>query len=111
MSLLDVSDTSELRKARGAFFTPQPLTRFIAEWAVRTPADQVMEPSAGDAAFLVEAVRRLVELGVAAPPLPVSRSMSTALASRANASPTLAVLPTSPTATFSWSILPPGTTR
>lgn len=67
MSLLDASDTSELRKARGAFFTPQPLTRFIAEWAVRTPADQVMEPSAGDAAFLVEAVRRLVDLGVAAP--------------------------------------------
>lgn len=67
VSLLDASDTSELRKARGAFFTPQPLTRFIAEWAVRTPADQVMEPSAGDAAFLIEAVRRLVELGVAAP--------------------------------------------
>jgi adenine-specific DNA-methyltransferase len=67
VSLLDAPDTSELRKARGAFFTPPRLTRFIAEWAVRTPADQVMEPSAGDAAFLIEAVRRLVDLGVAAP--------------------------------------------
>ncbi|MBT2504145.1 N-6 DNA methylase [Curtobacterium sp. ISL-83] len=57
------SDTSELRKARGAFFTPEPLTRFITDWAVRSPDDRVMEPSAGDAAFLVEAVRRLAELG------------------------------------------------
>jgi adenine-specific DNA-methyltransferase len=57
------SDTSELRKARGAFFTPEPLTRFITDWAVRSPADRVMEPSAGDAAFLIEATRRLRELG------------------------------------------------
>ena len=61
------SDTSELRKARGAFFTPEQLTRFIAEWAVRSPSDLVLEPSAGDAAFLVEAVRRLINLGAAKP--------------------------------------------
>lgn len=61
------SDTSELRKARGAFFTPEQLTRFIAEWAVRSPSDLVLEPSAGDAAFLVEAVRRLIDLGAAKP--------------------------------------------
>jgi adenine-specific DNA methylase len=60
---LQPSDTSELRKARGAFFTPDALTRFITDWAVRSPTDQVMEPSAGDAAFLVEAARRLIELG------------------------------------------------
>ncbi|WP_253259537.1 N-6 DNA methylase [Subtercola boreus] len=58
-----VSDTPDLRKARGAFFTPEPLTRFITDWAVRTPTDLVMEPSAGDAAFLIEAVRRLKDLG------------------------------------------------
>lgn len=67
VSLLDVSDTSELRKSRGAFFTPEPLTRFITDWAVRAPADQVMEPSAGDAAFLIEVVRRLINLGTEAP--------------------------------------------
>jgi adenine-specific DNA-methyltransferase len=60
-------DTAALRKARGAFFTPEPLTRFITDWAVRSPADRVMEPSAGDAAFLVEAVRRLIDLGNTAP--------------------------------------------
>lgn len=60
-------DNKELRKARGAFFTPEPITRFIADWAIRDSGDQVMEPSAGDAAFLVEAVRRLKELGAANP--------------------------------------------
>ncbi|MDJ0336581.1 N-6 DNA methylase [Salinibacterium sp. G-O1] len=56
---LNPADTPELRKARGAFFTPQPIVRFIADWALRDAADSVFEPSAGDAEFLVESVRRL----------------------------------------------------
>jgi adenine-specific DNA methylase len=60
-------DTAAVRKARGAFFTPEPITRFIADWAIRSWDDRVLEPSAGDAAFLVEAVRRLRELGVETP--------------------------------------------
>lgn len=52
-------DTSDVRKARGAFFTPDELTSFIAEWAITSADDKVMEPSAGDAAFLVAAVERL----------------------------------------------------
>lgn len=55
-------DTAALRKARGAFFTPDAITRYITDWAIRTPDDTVLEPSAGDAAFLVQAVRRLREL-------------------------------------------------
>ncbi len=61
------SDTSDLRKARGAFFTPEPVTRFIARWAIRLQDDRVLEPSAGDAAFLVAAVHRLRELGAQKP--------------------------------------------
>lgn len=61
------ADTAELRKARGAFFTPDAITRYIVDWAVRTSHDTVLEPSAGDAAFLVQAVRRLRELGGLAP--------------------------------------------
>jgi len=61
------SDNKESRKARGAFFTPEPITRFITDWAIRDRDDQVMEPSAGDAAFLVEAVRRLQDLGATTP--------------------------------------------
>lgn len=52
-------DTPVLRKARGAFFTPEAITASLAEWAIRTPTDRVLEPSAGDAAFLVAAVQRL----------------------------------------------------
>ena len=45
-------DNATLRKARGAFFTPEPVARFIADWAVRTPNDDVLEPSCGEAIFL-----------------------------------------------------------
>ena len=56
------NDTPALRKQRGAFFTPDEITRFISNWAIRTADDKVLEPSAGDAAFLVAAVERLRQL-------------------------------------------------
>lgn len=55
-------DTAALRKARGAFFTPEAISRFVTEWAVRDSGDVVLEPSAGDAAFLVQATERLRDL-------------------------------------------------
>lgn len=55
-------DTQASRKARGAFFTPEAITRYMTRWAVRTPDDTVLEPSVGDAAFLVAAVTRLRKL-------------------------------------------------
>ena len=57
------TDTAALRKARGAFFTPDGITRHLAEWAIRSSDDLVLEPSTGDAAFLAAAVLRLRELG------------------------------------------------
>ncbi|WP_206733326.1 N-6 DNA methylase [Luteimonas sp. YGD11-2] len=56
-------DTPELRKARGAFFTPSAITEFVANWAIKAGTDRVMEPSVGDAAFLTAAVARLTKLG------------------------------------------------
>jgi len=56
-------DSAELRKARGAFFTPPQVTRFLCEWAITSPADRVLEPSCGDGAFLSAAVERMRELG------------------------------------------------
>lgn len=50
-------DTPELRKARGAFFTPAPVARFVADWAVRDREASVLEPSSGEAVFLHEAGR------------------------------------------------------
>jgi len=59
---LDPADTASLRKERGAFFTPDAITHFVSEWAIRSSDDKVLEPSAGDAAFLVAAVQRLKQL-------------------------------------------------
>jgi len=58
-----MAERSAERKARGAFFTPAPITRFLAEWAVRSPDDRVLEPSCGEAEFLLAAGSRLRDLG------------------------------------------------
>ncbi|PWJ62498.1 Eco57I restriction-modification methylase domain-containing protein [Rathayibacter iranicus] len=60
-------DNATLRKARGAFFTPPTIASFVAKWAVRSAQDAVLEPSAGDAEFLVHAVARLRDLGAVEP--------------------------------------------
>jgi len=41
------------------------MARYVTEWAVRSSADRVLEPSCGEAAFLLEAGRRLDDLGAA----------------------------------------------
>lgn len=58
-----VEDTASLRKARGAFFTPAALCDWVSTWAIRSPDDTVLEPSCGDAEFLLAAGARLTELG------------------------------------------------
>ncbi|MGH8931924.1 MAG: HsdM family class I SAM-dependent methyltransferase [Egibacteraceae bacterium] len=57
------ADTPALRKARGAFFTPPAVADFITRWAIRTPADRILEPACGEASFLLSAARRLSQLG------------------------------------------------
>jgi adenine-specific DNA-methyltransferase len=56
-------DSVDDRKARGAFFTPAALAELLAEWAIRSPDDRVLEPSCGEAALLSAAGRRLRALG------------------------------------------------
>lgn len=56
-------ETAAELKARGAFYTPAALTRFMTTWAIRTPADTILEPSCGDGAFVEAVVARLHELG------------------------------------------------
>src|ERR1035437_7664245 len=51
-------------KARGAFYTPAELTRFLARWAIRSADDRVLEPSCGDGAFLGTIGERFAEFGV-----------------------------------------------
>ncbi|MGH3821450.1 MAG: HsdM family class I SAM-dependent methyltransferase, partial [Pseudonocardiaceae bacterium] len=67
-ALTVVEDSALLRKARGAFFTPAELCAYVCDWAVRTPGDRVLEPSCGQAAFLVAAAQRLDALEAPADP-------------------------------------------
>lgn len=67
-SLAVVSDTAELRKARGAFFTPDPIASFVVDWAIRSADDSVLEPSCGEAAFLTHAVTALRAFSPLVPP-------------------------------------------
>ena len=63
----DAVDSPSRRKARGAFFTPPKIARYLTRWAVRDADDMVLEPSCGEAAFLTEASARLIELGNSSP--------------------------------------------
>lgn len=56
-------DPPAARKARGAFFTPEAVARYVTSWAVRRPQDRVFEPSCGEAGFLLPAAERLAALG------------------------------------------------
>ena len=56
-------NTDQLRKARGAFFTPSELARYLVDWAIRTPEDTVFEPACGEASFLHAAAERLKSVG------------------------------------------------
>ncbi|MGH6870353.1 MAG: HsdM family class I SAM-dependent methyltransferase [Rhizomicrobium sp.] len=58
-----MSDTLLDRKLRGAFFTPPEICKYIAEWAVRSGDDRVLEPSCGEAGFLIEAGKQLRSCG------------------------------------------------
>jgi len=51
----------------GAFFPPPELSRYVAEWAVRSQDDLVLEPLCGEASFLLAAGERLTALRGSAP--------------------------------------------
>lgn len=50
-------------KLRGGYYTPDKISEFIAEWAIRTTTDSVLEPSCGDGSFLSAVTTRYRELG------------------------------------------------
>lgn len=53
----------ERRKTLGSFFTPTHLASGLANWAIRSKSDHVLDPAAGEAVFLVSALERLQALG------------------------------------------------
>jgi adenine-specific DNA-methyltransferase len=57
-------DAPELRRARGAFFTPEPIAAHLARWAVGSdPNATVLDPTCGEAVFLLAAGRELKAAG------------------------------------------------
>lgn len=50
-------------KLRGGYYTPDKISEFIAEWAIRQTSDSVLEPSCGDGSFLSAIATRYKELG------------------------------------------------
>lgn len=56
--------TPTAAKARGGFYTPVEVTRFLAGWAIRSPQDIVLEPSCGDGAFIQAAADRYRALDI-----------------------------------------------
>jgi adenine-specific DNA-methyltransferase len=63
-------DLPELRKQRGAFFTPAAIADFLAEWAVdEDPHARILDPSCGDGIFLRAAARELARAKTPQPAL------------------------------------------
>ena len=68
--MVHLHEDGEALKARGAFYTPPEIGEFIADWAIRSSRDRVLEPSCGDAAFLVPGAMKLKALGAGQSDLP-----------------------------------------
>lgn len=56
------------RRERGAYYTPPNLAAFVAEWAIRSSGDTVLDPSAGLGSLVIAAARRAQALGGTGPP-------------------------------------------
>lgn len=58
-----MADPHGQKKARGAFHTPPQIADFITRWAIRSAEDRVLEPSCGEAAFMLSVADRKQALG------------------------------------------------
>ena len=50
-------------KLRGGYYTPQPVARWLAEWAIRSADERILEPSCGDGNLIVASMEALASLG------------------------------------------------
>lgn len=50
-------------KLRGGYYTPEKISEFISQWAIRKKDDTVLEPSCGDGSFLGAIAERFKVLG------------------------------------------------
>jgi len=57
------ADAPNIRKARGAFFTPPTIADFLANWAIKDATARILDPTCGESVFLLSAAKRLRALG------------------------------------------------
>lgn len=55
--------SASVNKLRGGYYTPQSVAQWLADWAIRTGRDRVLEPSSGDGVFLSAAISTLRGFG------------------------------------------------
>ena len=53
----------EARRPLGQFWTPVSIARLMAQWAIRSPDDLVLDPAVGSGVLLEAATQRLFQLG------------------------------------------------
>ena len=66
MKLIDdqlISSTVESKKKLGAFYTPNNLCQILADWAITSSENKILEPSFGQCGFLEASRLRLERLG------------------------------------------------
>jgi adenine-specific DNA-methyltransferase len=51
------------QKLRGGYYTPKPITDFLARWAIQSSKSEVLEPSCGDGVVLESALEALIKKG------------------------------------------------
>lgn len=59
----DATRSPLAEKARGAFFTPPAIAEYLTRWAIKDPSAKVLDPTCGEAVFLLAAGERLRKLG------------------------------------------------
>ena len=47
------------KKLRGGYYTPQPLAHYLANWALRSGDEKILEPSCGNGNFIVAILDKL----------------------------------------------------
>ena len=50
--LAQIEDEARSKKLRGGYYTPSSITRIMAQWATQDHPQKLLEPSAGDGAFV-----------------------------------------------------------
>jgi len=58
---------SKRRRKLGRYDTPRLLSEAVADWAVRSPTDHVLEPSSGSGVLVLSVIHRLRSLGQSRP--------------------------------------------